>query len=191
MSPEYQDRNELPQVRINERIHFSPVRLIDEEGGQVGIVAVEDALRMAQERGLDLVEVAPDARPVVCRIMDFGRYRFEQQKKARAASKKQHTVEIKQIKYRPAIDDHDFETKTNKVRAFLADGHKVRVTVMFRRRDMRRPENGARVLQHVIDSVQDLGQVEDRSRQDTGRDLSVTIAPAKKPEPAAKGSEAR
>ncbi len=146
---------------------------------------------MAQERGLDLVEVAPDARPVVCRIMDFGRFRFEQQKKARAASKKQHTVEIKQIKYRPAIDDHDFETKTKKVRDFLSEGHKVRVTVMFRRRDMRRPENGQRVLQQVIDTVQDVGQVEDRSRMDTGRDLSVTIAPAKKAETPAKGSEAR
>ncbi|MCU0222508.1 MAG: translation initiation factor IF-3 [Acidobacteria bacterium] len=191
MSPEHQERHDLPQVRINERIHFSPVRLIDEEGGQVGIVPVEDALRMAQERGLDLVEVAPDARPVVCRIMDFGRFRFEQQKKARAASKKQHTVEIKQIKYRPAIDDHDFETKTKKVRDFLSEGHKVRVTVMFRRRDMRRPENGQRVLQQVIDTVQDVGQVEDRSRMDTGRDLSVTIAPAKKAETPAKGSEAR
>lgn len=178
--PETTERHETPQVRINERIHFSPVRLIDEEGNQVGIVPVDEALSLAQQRGLDLVEVAPDARPVVCRIMDFGRYRYEQQKKAAAARKKQHQVEIKQIKYRPAIDDHDFETKTRKVREFLDEGHKVRVTVMFRRRDLRRPENGEIVLQRVIETVQDIGQVEDRSRLNTGRDLSVTIAPGRK-----------
>ncbi|MBP7149528.1 MAG: translation initiation factor IF-3 [Acidobacteria bacterium] len=178
--PETSERHDLPQVRINERIHFSPVRLIDEEGNQVGIIAVEEALSMAQQRGLDLVEVAADARPPVCRIMDFGRYRYEQQKKAQAARKKQHQVEIKQIKYRPSIDDHDFETKTNRVREFLGEGHKVRVTVMFRRRDLRRPENGEMVLQRVIETVKDLGAPEDRSRQNTGRDLSITLAPAAK-----------
>ncbi len=171
-----------PTVRINDRIRFSPVRLIDENGAQVGVVPVEEALESARQRGLDLVEVAPDARPVVCRIMDYGRFRYEQQKKAQAAKKKQHQIEIKQIKYRPAIDDHDFETKTKKVREFLEEGHKVRVTVMFRRRDMRRPENGEIVLNRVIETVQDLGQPEDRSRQMLGRDLSVTLAPNKKAE---------
>ncbi|NJN64443.1 MAG: translation initiation factor IF-3 [Acidobacteria bacterium] len=169
-----------PTVRINDRIRFSPVRLIDENGAQVGVVPVEEALESARQRGLDLVEVAPDARPVVCRIMDYGRFRYEQQKKAQAAKKKQHQIEIKQIKYRPAIDDHDFETKTKKVREFLDEGHKVRVTVMFRRRDMRRPENGELVLNRVIETVKDLGQPEDRSRQMLGRDLSVTLAPTKK-----------
>ena len=128
------------------------------------------------------MEVAPEARPVVCRIMDYGRFRYEQQKKAQAAKKKQHQIEIKQIKYRPAIDDHDFETKTNKVRKFLEQGHKVRVTIMFRRRDMRRPENGEKVLDQVIETVKELGTPEDRSRQMMGRDLSVTLAPNKKPE---------
>jgi translation initiation factor IF-3 len=171
-----------PQVRINDRIRISPVRLIDENGSQVGVVPVEEALSMARDKDMDLVEVAPDARPPVCRIMDYGRFRYEQQKKAQAARKKQHQIEIKQIKYRPAIDDHDFETKTNKVRKFLSEGHKVRVTVMFRRRDMRRPENGEIVLDRVVETVEDLGKPEDRSRQMMGRDLSVTIAPHKKAE---------
>ncbi|RMF76080.1 MAG: translation initiation factor IF-3 [Acidobacteria bacterium] len=174
-----QERQE-PQVRINERIRISPVRLIDENGQQVGVVPVEQAREAAREKGLDLVEVAPDARPPVCRIMDYGRFRYEQQKKAQAARKKQHQVEVKQIKYRPAIDDHDFETKTSKVRKFLEEGHKVRVTVMFRRRDMRRPENGEIVLDRVIEAIRDVGQPEDRSRQMLGRDLSVTIFPLKK-----------
>ena len=168
------------QVRVNERIHFSPVRLIDEDGQQLGVVPIEEALSVAQQRGLDLVEGAPDARPVVCRIMDFGRYRYEQQKRAAAARRKQHVIEIKQIKYRPAIDDHDFDTKTGKVRQFLTEGHKVRVTVMFRRREMRRPEIGEQVLQRVVETVKDVGQEEGASRVAMGRDLSVTLAPIKK-----------
>jgi translation initiation factor IF-3 len=116
--------------------------------------------------------------------MDFGRYRYEQQKRAAAARRKQHVVEIKQIKYRPAIDDHDFETKTNKVRQFLQDGHKVRVTVMYRRREMRRPEIGEAVLERVVETVKDVGQEEGSSRVSMGRDLSVTIAPAKRKESA-------
>ncbi len=180
LKPGMQERNsDTLQVRVNDRIKFSPVRLIDEEGGQLGVVPVEEALQIAQSRGLDLVEVAPDARPVVCRIMDFGRYRYEQQKRQAAAKKKQHVIEIKQIKYRPAIDDHDFDTKTGKVRAFLGEGHKVRVTVMFRRREMRRPEIGEAVLQRVVESVKDVGQEEGASRVAMGRDLSVTLAPKK------------
>lgn len=168
------------QVRVNERIHFSPVRLIGEDGEQLGVVPVEEALQIARSKGLDLVEVASDARPVVCRIMDFGRYRYEQAKRAAAAKRKQHVIEIKQIKYRPAIDDHDFDTKTSKVRNFLAEGHKVRVTVMYRRREMRRPEIGEQVLQRVIETCKDVGQEEGASRMAMGRDLSVTLAPLKK-----------
>ncbi len=179
--PAIPERNsDTLQVRVNERIHFSPVRLIDEEGRQLGVVPIEEALSIAQQRGLDLVEVAADARPVVCRIMDFGRYRYEQQKRAAAARRKQHVIEVKQIKYRPAIDDHDFDTKTNKVRQFLQDGHKVRVTVMFRRREMRRPEIGEAVLERVVDSVKDIGFEESASRIAMGRDLSVTLAPLRK-----------
>ena len=171
-------RNE-PQVRINSMIRISPVRLIDDQGEQRGVVTVEEALEIARERGLDLVEVAPDARPVVCRIMDYGRYRYEQQKKAQAARKKQHQLEIKQIKYRPSIEDHDFETKTGKVRKFLSEGHKVRVTIMYRKREMRRPEIGEMVLQRVVKSIADVGVPEDRAAVRMGRDLSMTFAPRK------------
>lgn len=173
------DRSQ-PQVRINRMIRISPVRLIDEKGEQLGVVPVDEALKIAETRGLDLVEVAADARPVVCRIMDYGRYRYEQQKKAQAARKKQHQQEVKQIKYRPAIDDHDFDTKTSKVRNFLGEGHKVRVTIMYRRRELRRPEIGEALLDRVIDAVEDVGLPEDRSRLMMGRDLSVTLAPTKK-----------
>lgn len=176
------ERQTQPKVRINEMIRISPVRLIDENGAQVGVVPVDEALQAARERGLDLVEVAANARPIVCRIMDYGRYRYEQQKKAQAARKKQHQVEIKQIKYRPAIDEHDFDTKTNKVIRFLDQGHKVRVTVMYRKREMRRPEAGEQVLDRVIEAVKDHGVPEERSRQMAGRDLSVTLNPVKKAE---------
>jgi translation initiation factor IF-3 len=176
------ERQTQPKVRINEMIRISPVRLIDENGAQVGVVPVEEALQSARERGLDLVEVAANARPIVCRIMDYGRYRYEQQKKAQAARKKQHQVEIKQIKYRPAIDEHDFDTKTAKVIRFLDQGHKVRVTVMFRKREMRRPEAGEQVLDRVIEAVKEHGVPEERSRQMAGRDLSVTLNPVKKAE---------
>ncbi len=161
-------------------IRISPIRLIDDKGEQLGVVPVEKALEIARERGLDLVEVAPDARPVVCKIMDYGRYRYEQQKKAQAARKKQHHLEIKQIKYRPSIEDHDFETKTSKVRKFLGEGHKVRVTIMYRKREMRRPEIGEMVLQRVIETVADIGLPEDRAPVRLGRDLSITFAPVKK-----------
>lgn len=161
-------------------IRISPIRLIDDKGEQLGVVPVEKALEIARERGLDLVEVAPDARPVVCKIMDFGRYRYEQQKKAQAARRKQHQLEIKQIKYRPAIEDHDFDTKTSKVRKFLSEGHKVRVTIMYRKREMRRPEIGEMVLQRVIETVADVGVPEDRAPVRLGRDLSITFAPVKK-----------
>ncbi|UCF66344.1 MAG: translation initiation factor IF-3 [Acidobacteriota bacterium] len=176
--PYIQDRSE-PQVRINENIRISPIRVIDENGEQVGVIDTEEARQMARQRGLDLVEVAPDARPPVCKIMDYGRFRYEQQKKAQAARKKQHHVEIKQIKYRPAIDDHDFDTKTGKVRKFLGEGHKVRVTIMYRKREMRRPEIGEMVLDRVIEATKDIGVVEDQSRQMAGRDLSLTLSPLK------------
>ncbi|MDH3283646.1 MAG: translation initiation factor IF-3 [Acidobacteriota bacterium] len=172
-------RNE-PQVRINNMIRITPVRLIDDKGEQLGVVPVDEALEIAREKGLDLVEVAPDARPVVCRIMDYGRYRYEEQKKAQAARKKSHQLDIKQIKYRPSIEGHDFDTKTNKVRKFLDDGHKVRITIMYRKREMRRPETGEMVLDRVVEAIQDVGSPEDASRVRMGRDLSVTLLPRRK-----------
>lgn len=129
--------------------------------------------------GLDLVEVNPNVRPIVCRIMDYGRFKYDKQKKERKA--KTAAQELKQIKYRPGIDDHDFETKTNHLRHFLEGGYKVRVTVMFRRRDMRRPENGLRVLQRVAESLADVGRVEDMPSEVIGRDLTCTISPLRQP----------
>ncbi len=167
------------RVRINHQIRLSPVRLIDPEGGLIGVVPVEEARSRAEDLGLDLVEVNPNVRPIVCRIMDYGRFKYDKQKKERKS--KTVAQDLKQIKYRPAIDDHDFETKTNHLRRFLEDGYKVRVTVMFRRRDMRRPENGIRVLQRVAESLADIGKVEDMPSEVIGRDLTCTISPLRQP----------
>jgi translation initiation factor IF-3 len=168
---------------MNERIHFSPVRLVDQNGEQIGVVPVEEALARAREAGLDLVEVSPDARPIVCRIMDWGKQKYLKQKKDRKARQREHTIEIKQIKYRPAIDGHDFETKTNKVRKFLSQGHKVKITIMFRSRDIRRPENGYKVLERVAESVAEVGFTETKPGNIENRNLTMVLAPLKKDPP--------
>jgi translation initiation factor IF-3 len=167
-------------VRINERIRLSPVRLVDEEGEQVGVVPVEEALRMAREKGLDLVEVAASSRPIVCKIMDYGRFRYEQEKKAREAKKQQHTVDVKEVKYRPNINIHDFQTKTNRARKFLEQGKHVKVTIMFRMREMRRPENGFELLKRVAEELADVAQVDRLPTQLEGRDLTMVMRPQKK-----------
>jgi translation initiation factor IF-3 len=167
-------------VRINERIRLSPVRLIDDEGEQVGVVGVDEALRMAREKGLDLVEVAGNTRPIVCKIMDYGRFRYEQEKKAREAKKQQHTVDLKEVKYRPNINQHDFDTKTNRARKFLDQGKHVKVTIMFRMREMRRPENGFDLLKRVVEDLADAAKVETFPRELQGRDLTMVLRPLKK-----------
>lgn len=140
----YQEEHQLStnererRVRINRMIRISPVRVISDAGEQLGVLAVEDALAMAEEKGLDLVEVAPMARPPVVKIMDYGKYKFEEAKAARAAKKKQHVIEVKEIKFRPGIDDHDFDFKVRHMREFLKEGNKVKVTMMFRGRQMAR-----------------------------------------------------
>jgi len=167
------------KVRINEQIRLSPVRLIGADGEQVGIVPIEDARKMAEESGLDLVEVAPEARPIVVRVMDWGKHRFETNKKAREARKKEVRIEVKQIKLRPNIDDHDLDTKLNHARRFLKDGDKVKVTIMFRGRDLRRPENGRKLLERVIDVMQDLSIVEAAPGGIINRDMSMVLGPRK------------
>ncbi|MCJ7755434.1 MAG: translation initiation factor IF-3 [Thermoanaerobaculales bacterium] len=167
-------------MRINERIRLSPVRLVDDEGNQVGVVPIEEALKLAKEKGLDLVEVAANTRPVVCKIMDYGRFRYEQEKKAREAKKQQHAVEVKEVKYRPNINIHDFETKTRKARKFLDEGKHVKVTIMFRMREMRRPENGFDLLQRVADDLADVAKVDQMPTRLEGRDLTMVVRPAKK-----------
>jgi translation initiation factor IF-3 len=164
------------RIRVNEQIRLSPVRLIGDDGQQVGIVPVEEALRAARERGLDLVEVAPMARPPVVKIMDYGKYRFEQAKAARAARKKQHSIQVKEVKYRPGISDHDFEFKTRHARNFLSDGNKVKLTMMFRGRQVTHPEFGQEVLNRVFQSLQDIAKVEAEPKLE-GRNMTMVLAP--------------
>lgn len=134
---------------------------------------------MAEEAGLDLVEVASEARPIVVKIMDWGKHRFEAAKKAREARKKESRIEVKQLKLRPNIDEHDLETKLGHAKRFLADGDKVRVTIMFRGRDLRRPENGRKVLDRVVEMLTDLAIVESAYGEIINRDMSMTLAPKK------------
>jgi len=167
------------KVRINEQIRLSPVRLIGADGEQVGIVPIEEARRAAQDAGLDLVEVASEARPIVVRVMDWGKHRFEANKKAREARKKESRVSVKQVKLRPNIDDHDLNTKLNHARRFLGEGDKVKVTIMFRGRDLRRPENGRKLLERVIEIMADVAAVESAPGPIVNRDMSMVLAPRK------------
>ncbi len=169
-------QDDKQRVRVNHQIRISPVRLIDAEGEQVGVVPVDDALKAARERGLDLVEVAPMARPPVVKIMDYGKYRFEQAKAARAAKKKQHVIQVKEVKYRPNISDHDFEFKTRHARTFLEEGNKVKLTLMFRGRQVTHPELGRAVLDRVFDELQDVAKVETASKLE-GRNMTMVLAP--------------
>lgn len=149
------------------------------DGEQVGVVRIEDALRLAEEADLDLVEVAPSARPPVARLMDYGKYKYESAQKAREARKKQSHVLIKEQKLRPKIDTHDYETKKRNVERFLADGDKVKVTIMFRGREQSRPELGFRLLERLAEDVAELGFVESAPKQD-GRNMIMVLGPTKK-----------
>ena len=164
------------ELRINDRIRISPVRLIDEEGEQLGIVATDEARSLAVERGLDLVEVAPSARPPVCRLMDYGKFKYEQARKAREAKKKQHNIHIKEVKLRPKIEEHDIDFKLRHARKFLEEGHKVKFTLMFRGREVTHPELGARVLERVLNELEDIAGVESNIRHE-GRTMTMLLAP--------------
>ena len=165
------------RTRVNEQIRISPVRLIDAEGQQLGIVPLEVARENAQEQGLDLVEVAANARPPVVRIMDWGRFQYEEQKRAKEAKKRQHTVDVKEVKLRPQTESHDLEVKLRHARRFLQSGKKVKVTVRYRGREMRRPELGFQVLDQVADSLEDLANIESRSGHIESRQLTMMLAP--------------
>lgn len=166
------------RTRVNQQIRISPVRVIDPQGEQLGILPIERALEIAVEQGLDLVEVAPNARPPVCRIMDYGKFRYEEQRKAREARKKQHQVHLKEVKMRPGIEDHDFDFKLRHARRFLEEGNKVKLTMMFRGRQMAHPELGREVLSRVAEEVADLGKVESHPTME-GRSMTMVIAPLK------------
>ena len=172
------ERGEVSQeeLRVNDRIRISPVRLIDVDGEQVGIVPTDEARSIAEDRGLDLVEVAPNSRPPVCRIMDYGKYKYEQARKAKEAKKKQHVINVKEIKMRPKIEDHDFGFKLRHARRFLEDGDKVKFTLRFRGREMTHPELGERVLERVKAELAELGNVEVDIRKE-GRTMTMLIGP--------------
>jgi translation initiation factor IF-3 len=167
------------EPRINERIRVNEVRLVGPNGEQVGIVAIGDALRLAQEADLDLVEVAPMARPPVCKLMDYGKFKYETAQKARESRKNQVNTVIKEMKLRPKIDPHDYETKKGHVVRFLKQGDKVKITIMFRGREQSRPELGYRLLQRLAADVQELGFVESAPKQD-GRNMIMVLGPTKK-----------
>jgi len=163
---------------VNEQIRISPVRLIQDDGEQIGIVSIDEARQRAEDRGMDLVEVAPDARPPVVKMMDFGKFRYEQQRAAREARKKQHTAQVKEVKFRPGIEDHDYEFKTRHARRFLEEGNKVKLTMMFRGRQVTHPELGLQILARVTEDLQDVGVAESQPSFE-GRIMSMMLAPAK------------
>jgi translation initiation factor IF-3 len=167
------------ELRINDRIRVPEVRLVGPNGEQVGVVRIEDALRLAQESDLDLVEVAPTARPPVCKLMDYGKYKYETAQKARESRRNQTNTVIKEMKLRPKIDAHDYETKKGHVVRFLKQGDKVKITIMFRGREQHRPELGFNLLKRLAEDVTELGFVESTPRQD-GRNMTMVIGPHKK-----------
>ncbi|MDN5963857.1 MAG: translation initiation factor IF-3 [Actinomyces sp.] len=169
----------ISETRINDRIRVPEVRLVGPGGEQVGVVRIEAALRLAEEAGLDLVEVAPDAKPPVCKLMDYGKFKYEAAQKARDARRNQANTQLKEIRFRLKIDDHDFEVKKGHVVRFLTQGDKVKVMIMFRGREQSRPEAGVRLLRRLAEDVGELATVESMPRQD-GRNMTMVLAPTRR-----------
>ncbi len=167
------------ELRINDRIRVPEVRLVGPNGETVGIVPTDQALKLAQEADLDLVEIAPQGRPPVCKLMDYGKFKYENAQKAREARRNQTNTVIKEMKLRPKIDAHDYETKKGHVVRFLRSGDKVKITIMFRGREQHRPELGYRLLQRLAEDVTELGFVESSPKQD-GRNMIMVLGPHKK-----------
>lgn len=172
-------RPKATDLRVNYEIRVPRVRLIGPDGQQVGIVATDVALKMAQEAGLDLVEMTASADPPVCKVMDVGKYRYDQTKKERDSRKAQHHVKIKEVKVRPNIDIHDFETKARMAKDFIQKGNKVRVTCQFRGREMAHPERGHQVIQRFADALGEMAVLDGEAKM-MGRTLSVVLQPSKK-----------
>ena len=169
---------ERDPTRINERIRVSEVRLIGEDGEQIGVLKIDDALRYAQERDLDLVEVAPEAKPPVCRVLDYSKYKYEQAQKQKQARKHQQQITIREIKFRPKIAQHDYDTKKGHVERFLRHRDKVKVTIMFRGREVTHPERGVALLDRLADELTEYAIVEQRPLQD-GRNMTMMLGPSK------------
>ena len=187
---------ERDTTRINERIRVPEVRLIDDQGQQIGVMKTPDALAFAQERELDLVEVAPEARPPVCRVLDYSKYKYEQAQKIKQARKHQQQITVREIKFRPKIAEHDYDTKKGHVRRFLLGKDKVKITIMFRGREVTHPERGTALLDRLADELSDIGVVEQSPLQD-GRNMTMMLAPSKavlaaeKPDGGEKPSDAK
>ena len=169
---------ERDTTRINERIRVPEVRLIDDQGKQIGVLKTPDALAFAQERDLDLVEVAPEARPPVCRVLDYSKYKYEQAQKVKQARKHQQQITVREIKFRPKIAEHDYDTKKHHVERFLKHKDKVKITIMFRGREVTHPERGTAILDRLAEELSDLGVVEQRPMQE-GRNMTMMMAPSK------------
>ena len=162
--------------RINEEISVLRVRLVDERGGMVGVVGRNEALTMAADAGLDLVEIAPGADPPVCKILDYGKYKYEEQKKKNEARKKQKIIEVKEIKLRPSIDDHDYQVKMRSMNKFIEEGDKVKVTMRFRGRELAHQELGMNVLMRVKEDLDGIAKVEQTPRME-GRQMTMVVSP--------------
>ena len=163
-------------LRVNERIRIKEVRVISADGSQLGILPIEQALQTAYGLNMDLVEVAPEARPPVCRIMDYGKYRYEQSKKAREAKKKQTIIELKEIKLRPKTEEHDFQFKARNAERFLKEGNKAKITMMFRGREVIRMDRGKAVLDRFVEALKDVAMVEQPAKVE-GRNMTMILAP--------------
>lgn len=163
-------------VRVNERIRIREVRLIDEDGKHIGVIPTNEALDTARERGLDLVEVDPNASPPVCRLMDYGKFRYEESRREREARKKQKAAQVKEIRLKPNIDDHDLETKIRHARRFLSAGDKVKVSVRFRGRQNLHRDLGQELLMRVVHDLEDIGKV-DQMPKSEGQDMSTLLSP--------------
>ncbi len=153
-------------VRVNDRIRVAQVRLVDETGGMVGITSTREALEIARERGFDLVEVSPNAKPPVCRIMDYGKYKYEQSKKAKRAKKKQHVMHIKEVKMRPKIEPHDYDFKMSHARRFLEQSNKVKFSLLFRGREVTHPDIGLKILNRAAEDLSDIAIVESAPKRE-------------------------
>ena len=169
---------ERDQTRTNDRIRVPEVRLVGEDGKQIGVVKTDEALAYAQERDLDLVEVAPDARPPVCRVLDYSKYKYEQAQKLKQARKHQQQITIREIKFRPKIAQNDYDTKKGHVKRFLLGKDRVKVTIMFRGREVTHPERGTALLDRLAGELSDIAVIEQSPLQD-GRNMTMMLAPSK------------
>lgn len=165
-------------MRINEAIDAKEIRAIDQDGKQIGLIATSEALKMAEKEGLDLVEVAPLAKPPVCRIMDFGKYRYEQTRKDREARKHQHVVKIKEVRFHPGIEQHDYEVKLKQSISFLSKGYKIKLGIFFRGREMLHQELGKVLAERFANDLKDYGAVESDVKM-IGRNLTLVLAPVR------------